>query len=128
MNRFKALVAATLVTALIACGMLAVGMSAIRDRPLVAAASAAENTSAISGGNESGAHVQQLQNLVQQYQAREKQYQSQLQDLNQQLDQANQQLDGANAQVSQYEQLLQALQARGVIQITADGRIRVRGN
>jgi hypothetical protein len=62
------------------------------------------------------AHEQQYADLVKQYQAREKQY-------NQQLQQATQERNAAQAQAQQYQQVLDALQQAGIIQIGPDGQI-----
>jgi hypothetical protein len=72
----------------------------------------------------------QFQAREQEYQAREKQYadqikqyQSREQQLNQQLQQAVQQRDTAANQAQQYQQVLEALQQAGVIQISPNGQI-----
>ncbi len=126
MKRTPALIAAAIVTALIACGMLLIGANAvlntstvpIQDSP-AAAAAAVTATPGQQEGNASvadSAQVAQLQNLIEQYKQREATLQSQLSDNQSQLDQANQ-------QVQQLQSVLQALQARGVIRISPDGQI-----
>lgn len=127
MNQFKALVASILVTGLIAGAMVVIGGSALFNRPMVSA-SAASDGAVVSNTNAAdvAADAAQLRVLVNQYQAREKELGAQLDDLNKQLDERDQQLAQANQQLEQYQNLLQALQERGVIQITADGRIRIR--
>ncbi|HZQ08188.1 MAG TPA: hypothetical protein VFD70_16510 [Anaerolineae bacterium] len=117
MKHLKAFLAASLITGFIACAMFAIGMSAIfRNSTPVNAASDASNT--VSTDN---LDANQLRNLVNQYAARERQYQSQINNLNNQLDAANQQL-------AQYRNLLQILQQRGILQILANGQIRIRAN
>ena len=64
------------------------------------------------------AQIKQLQNLIAQYQDREKQYQTE-------LARVTQQMNDATAQADQLQQILVALQQRGVIQISADGRISI---
>jgi peptidoglycan hydrolase CwlO-like protein len=133
MNQLKALFASLLVTGLVAAVMFVIGASAVLSRP-VATVNAASNVSAVTNNTAaaSSAETQQLRDLVNQYQAREKQLRAQLDDMNQQLNekdqqlaQANTQLEQANQQIGQFQNLLEALQERGVIQITADGRIRI---
>jgi septal ring factor EnvC (AmiA/AmiB activator) len=132
MNQLKALFASLLVTGLLAAVMFVIGASAVLSRP-AAPVNAASNVSAVTNNTAaSSAETQQLRDLVNQYQAREKQLRAQLDDMNQQLNekdqqlaQANDQLAQANQQIGQFQNLLEALQERGVIQITADGRIRI---
>ncbi len=128
MNQLKALLTASAITALVACAMLAIGVNAARNMPAPAAAPVSANASVVNTNSSASnpAEIQQLRDLVNQYQTREQQYQQQLNDLNQQLDQASQQLQQANQEVDQYNQVMQALQRYGLIQVTADGRIRIR--
>lgn len=140
MNQLKAVLASILVTGLIAGVMVVIGGSALLSRPAIAVSAAPSNAAAVSdtaAGN--SAETEHLRDLVNQYQSREKQLRAQLDDLNKQLDdkdnqiaQANQQWSDANAQldqttrqIEQYQNLLQALAQRGVIQITDDGRVRI---
>ena len=69
--------------------------------------------------------LQQLQSQIAQYQAREQQYQSREQQYQQALDQARSQVAAAQQQSQQMQLLLMALQQRGLITVTADGRIFV---
>jgi len=62
--------------------------------------------------------VAQLQSLVVQYQQRELQYQQQLQTDQQQLQQAND-------QIQQFQQLLAALQERGILSIDRNGQVTI---
>ncbi|HZQ08152.1 MAG TPA: hypothetical protein VFD70_16330 [Anaerolineae bacterium] len=115
MKHLKAFLAASCITALIACAMFAIGMSAVFRN----SANAASST--INPVSTDNLDANQLRELVNQYAAREKQYQSQINDLNNQLDTANQQL-------AQYQNLFQILQQRGIIQILSNGQIRIRAN
>lgn len=120
MNHLKAFIAATVITALVACGMLVIGINTVRNTPPVAANTLSPNASVVTTNPSAAntAEVTQLRETISQYQTREKQYQQQLNDLNQQLDAANQ-------QISQYTQIMQELQRYGLIQVGNDGTIRI---
>ena len=64
--------------------------------------------------------IDQLQSQIKQYQSREQQYQTEIKSQAQKLAQADQ-------QANTFQQVLAALQDRGLIQITRDGRIFVAG-
>lgn len=119
-KQIPAIVAAFIITCLVAASMLFIGGEALANTntvPTLNSPSAAKSTT----GNSSSvdpATTAQLQNLVSQYQQREQQYQAQIQQANQQLQQTTQQLQ-------QYQQLIQALQQRGIIQIGSDGTIYI---
>ena len=82
--------------------------------------------SLISDSNLSQAdQVAQLQDLVSQYQDREQQYQQREQQLKDQLAQANAQIQQDQQMLQQVQRLLGALQQRGLITITNDGRIMI---
>jgi len=115
MKGWRPWLAATVITGTVACGMLVVGVAA------------AVNPNGVAPSNSAGVAIQvdqrpadaqtqlvQLQGLVKQYQAREAQYQAEL----------AQAQEAANG----YEQVLLALQQRGVIRITTDGRILIPGD
>src|SRR5713226_3258542 len=104
MSRVKAMSVAFVVTALIACAMLAIGASALFNPNNVAASNAPIAVSA---------QPVSVSSDVQQYQKREKQYQSQL--------------DEANAQIQSYQSVMSELQQRGLIRILSDGTIQLRG-
>jgi biopolymer transport protein ExbD len=112
MKRILPLVAAAVITGILACGALSVGIAAAANRSGVQPS----DTPAVSvraGDSYSGdSHLAQLQALVRQYQDREQQYQSQL--------------SQAQATLEEYQQVLAALQRAGVIRIAADGRILLR--
>jgi len=118
MKRVQALIAATIITGLIALGMLAIGVNAALNPNSVAASNAPGDppTPTISAGSatssQTQAEINQLQNLIAQYQNREKQYQAEL--------------NQANSQLQQYQALLAELQRRGLIRINSDGSIQLR--
>jgi len=118
MKRIQALIAAAIITGLIALGMLAIGVNAALNPNSVAASNAPGDppTPTISAGSatssQTQAEINQLQNLIAQYQNREKQYQAEL--------------NQANSQLQQYQALLAELQRRGLIRINSDGSIQLR--
>jgi hypothetical protein len=125
MKQVPALVAALAITAIIGLCMLGVGINALANRntaPLLTTPSAAgSGTSAISGMSAisaTGDTVRQLEARINQYQSREQQYQTQLSQLEQQLNQEGQ-------TIQNFQQLLGALQAQGVILIQQDGTILI---
>ncbi len=126
MKRLQGLIAATLITGIVGFGMVGIGVNAASNTNTVAvsnspaqAAQAAQAASS-TASDQSAAQIAQLQNLIKQYQSREQQYQTEIKSLSQQL-------SDANATADQARQVLQALQERGIIQITRDGRILLRG-
>jgi uncharacterized phage infection (PIP) family protein YhgE len=127
MNRLKAIIAALVITTLVACAMLAIGANAmlnpngvpINDAPISESVSSSTTNNA-AASDAASAQINQLQNLVKQYQAREKQYQDREQQYQSQLDQLN-------AQLQQYQQVLTELQNRGLIRILSNGQIQIRG-
>ncbi len=113
MKRLEALIAAAIVTGIIALGMLAIGVNALFNPNSVQASNSPSAAAAILTNPGTGqtassaadqAQINQLQNEISQYQ-----------------DQLNQ----ANGQLQQMQQVLSALQQRGLIQITANGRILI---
>lgn len=118
-KKIPALIAAFLITICVALGMLTVSAGAYFNKDGVPVVDSPVSATATAGAvSVQEAQIQQLQDLVNQYQAREQQYQNQIKDASQQISQANQ-------QIQQYQGLLMALQNRGVISITADGRIAI---
>jgi septal ring factor EnvC (AmiA/AmiB activator) len=119
MKQMPALIAALIMTAVLGLCMLGIGVSALANRntaPLLTTpAAAAPGASDISTA---GDQVKQLQARINQYQAREQQYQSQLNQLEQQLNQEGQ-------TIQNFQQLLGALQAQGVILVQQDGTILI---
>ena len=118
MKRVQALIAAAIITGLIALGMLAIGVNAALNPHSVAASNVPGDppASAVAAGSATSAQTQaeinQLQSIVAQYQNREKQYQAEL--------------NQANSQLQQYQALLTELQRRGLIRINSDGSIQLR--
>lgn len=123
MKRFQAILAALLTTAFIAFGMVVIGANAASNTNSVPVSNSPSSTTAVmspASATNVDAQLSQMQDLIKQYQDREKQYQTEISNLSQKL-------SDANAQADQLQQILVALQERGVIQITRDGRILVRG-
>ena len=125
MKRLQGLIAAAFITALVALSMLVIGVNAVANANSVpvsdspAQASTASTPKAASAApDQSQAQIKQLQDLIKQYQDREKQYQSE-------LSKVSQQLSDATAEANQLQQILIALQQRGVIRISNDGRISI---
>ena len=114
MKRMQALIAASLITAVLAACMLAIGVNAAMNQNVVPVldVTAAPNGIASFAPVADQSQITQLTNLVKQYQDREKQYQSQL--------------NQANTQLQQYQSTLQDLQRRGIIRINSDGTIQLR--
>jgi uncharacterized protein YlxW (UPF0749 family) len=108
-----ALVAALSMTGIIGLAILAFGLNALYNQNISSAQAAAQPVSPTIAGQ---VENQDLQTLISQYQEREAQYQSQLQ-------QAADQINEISQQNLQYQQLIQALQNSGVIQITQDGQV-----
>jgi peptidoglycan hydrolase CwlO-like protein len=131
MKQVQALIAAVLVTGLVAIGMLSVGASALANTNTVPvsdspAASVSNDSGTAPGQNaDPSQQIQQLQNLVRQYQDREQQYQSRLNQAAQQIQQYQSQLNEASQQVEQLQSILAELQNRGVIRILNDGTIQI---
>jgi biotin-(acetyl-CoA carboxylase) ligase len=123
MKRLQGLIAATFVTGIVALGMVGIGVNATTNPNSVAVSDSPAKASQVSAKvapDPSAAQIDQLQNLIKQYQSREQQYQTEIKSMSQKL-------SDANATADQARQILQALQERGIIQITQDGRILLRG-
>ena len=126
MKRLQGLIAATLVTGIVAVGMVGIGVNAASNTNSVAVSDSPNQTAQAAqavvnaASDQTAAQIDQLQNLIKQYQSREQQYQTEIKSLSQKL-------NDANATADQARQVLQALQERGLIQITRDGRIFLRG-
>ncbi len=107
MKRLQALIAATIITGLVAFAMLLIGVNALLNASSVRPSNSptAQVVSIPNGSSVDQGQVAQLQNEVSQYQ--------------QQLDQANQQLQ-------QYQQVLTGLQQMGIIRVGNDGTVQVR--
>jgi len=124
MKRLQGLIAATFVTGIVALGMVGIGVNATSNPNSVAVSDSpakAAQAVANAASDPSSAQIDQLQNQIKQYQGREQQYQTEIKSLSQKL-------SDANATADQARQILQALQERGIIQITRDGQILLRGD
>ena len=121
-----ALLIALIMTAMVAVSVFAIGGAALHNQNGVPVAdSPAQGTSGASLNAVPSDQVSQLQSLVTQYQDREKQYQQREQQLQDQLTQANAQIQQDQQLLQQVQLLLRALQQRGVISVTNDGRILI---
>jgi TolA-binding protein len=119
-----ALLFAFLMTACVGISILAIGGVALfNPNGAVASNSRTQAAQPADAGAAAQIQIQQLQSLVGQYQAREQQYRAREQQYQQQLDQTNARVQQAQQQMQQIQLLLQALQERGLITITSDGRI-----
>lgn len=129
-KQLVALSAAVLITACVGLAMLAIGGAALFNKNGVTAANSSTDASAVAQVSvqqqqQDAAQIQQLQSLVAQYQSREQQYQQREQQYQSQLNQANAQVQQLQAQMQQVQALLIALQQRGLIAVTSDGRIMI---
>jgi hypothetical protein len=125
-KHLAAFTAATLMTACSGAAILAIGGVALFNQAGVTPAnkpSQAAKTADVSLASQS--QVQQLQAEVAQYQARDQQYQAREQQLTQALNQAQASVQAQQQQTQQVQMLLLALQQRGLISITNDGRILI---
>jgi len=116
---------AFLVTACVGASIFAIGGAALVNKNGVPASNSPSQASNVAMVNSSQQNDQlsQLQNLISQYQDRERQYQQREQQLQDQLSQANAQLQQDQRTMQQVQLLLSALQQRGLIRLTNDGRI-----
>ncbi len=112
MKRVQALIAATLITGLVAVVMLAIGVNAVFNTQSVPVSNTRADVSLTSAGAGSSTNIAELQTEIAQYQSREQQYQ--------------QQLAQASQQVQELEQVLGVLQQQGLIRIGSDGQIQIR--
>src|SRR5689334_9220049 len=101
-------------TAMVGICIFAIGAAALHNQSGVAVSNSPAQTSA---------SVDELQSLVSQYQDREQQYQQREQQLQDQLAQAQAQIQQDQQMIQQVRTLLSALQQRGLISVTNDGRI-----
>ena len=122
---FMALLIALLVTVCLGAAMFAIGGAALVNKNGVPASHSpvqASNTLALNSAQQTD-QVGQLQGLISQYQDREQQYQQREGQLQQELTQANAQIQQDQQTLQQVQMLLGALQQRGLIRLTNDGRI-----
>ena len=129
---FMAVLIALLVTVCVGVPMFAIGGAALMNKNGTTPSNSPAQVSqaALVKSSQQNDQMGQLQGLVSQYQDREKQYQQREQQLQQREQQLQQQLAQANTQLQQDQQLLQqvqmllgALQHRGLIRLTNDGRV-----
>jgi TolA-binding protein len=120
-----AIMTALIITTCVGVSIFAVGGAALFNKNGTTASNspAQASSSAVLNSPQQADQVAQLQSLVSQYQEREKQYQQREQKLQSQLDQANSQLQSDQQTIQQAQMLLSALEQRGLIRITNDGRI-----
>ena len=116
-RQIPALLAVFLITGFMTLTMSVVGVNALFNKNSVPVANSTVPDS-------QQAQIAQLQDLVKQYQAREAQYQQREQEYQKREQQYQQQLAQAT---SQMQQLLFALQSRGLIQVQSDGQIFITG-
>jgi TolA-binding protein len=122
---FMAVLIALLVTACMGASIFAIGGAALVNKSGVAVSNSlaqAANISAVNSSQQAD-QVAQLQNLISQYQDHEQQYQQREKQLQEQLAQANAQVQQDQQTMQQVQMLLSALQQRGLIWLTNDGRI-----
>jgi predicted Rossmann fold nucleotide-binding protein DprA/Smf involved in DNA uptake len=122
---FMAVLIALLVTACVGASIFAIGGAALVNKNGVTASNSpvqASNASAVNSSQQAD-QVAQLQSLVSQYQDHEQQYQQRDKQLQDQLAQANSQIQQDQQTMQQVQMLLSALQQRGLIRLTNDGRI-----
>jgi len=128
-KQFMAILIALLMTACVSTSIFAIGGAVLFNKngaPITNSPSSSSQVSVISDTNLSQAdQVAQLKNLVSQYQDREQQYQQREQQLQDQLSQANTQIQQDQQLLQQIQRLLGALQQRGLITISNDGRIMI---
>ena len=102
-----------MMTIFIVLATLVVGVNAIFNQNISSAQAANPGD---TQANNDEATIQDLQATIAQYQARELQYKNELQ-------QAADQVSLISQQNQKYQELIQALQNAGVIQINTDGRV-----
>jgi esterase/lipase len=133
-SKLPALLAAFLITAVIALSMAVVGVNALvnPNSTNVSNSPAAAPVAATTGTSADQASLDQMQALVAQYQQRDQEYQQREQQYQQQIQQDQQQLQGDQQQIqqaadqtAQVQQLLVTLQDRGLIQIDQNGQITI---
>ena len=108
-----ALLTAFIITAFMGIGILLIGGNALFNSNGVAISSSA---TASASSADQAAQIKLLQSQLAEYQTREQQYKTQ-------LDKAAQQIRTDASQIQQFQMLLSALQNRGLITISSDGRI-----
>jgi hypothetical protein len=120
-----AVLVALVITACVGLSVFAIGGAALLNKNGTSTSNTPMQAAGGAGLNSTQANSQadQSQQLIAQYQDREKQYQQREQQLQQQLADANSQIQQDQQLLQQFQGLLAALQQRGMIQITNDGRV-----
>jgi hypothetical protein len=118
-----AVLVAVLISSIVGVAILAIGGAAYFNKNGTHVSNAQAAGGAELNTSRPALQADQLQQLVSQYQDREQQYKQREQQLQQQLADANTQIQNDEKLVQQTRMLIQALQQRGIIQITNDGRI-----
>ncbi len=129
-KQLPALVAAILMTAFIALIMVVTSANALLNKNGVDpsnSASVGTSTSTDSVSSTSQAQIKQLQDRINEYAQREQQYQQREQQYQQTIGSDQLQLQQAAVQFQQIQQLLSALQDRGLIRIQNNGTILITG-
>jgi len=125
-KQVTAILFALLITACVGIPIFVVGGAALLNKNGVPVSDSSPQVSMVSNTNISGQdQAAQLQDLISQYQDHEQQYQQREQQLQEQLAQANAQIQQDQQMIQQVQMLIGALQQRGLISITPDGRIRI---
>ena len=117
-----AILSALLMTLCVATSIFAIGGAALLNRN----GTPTSNAQASGGGDlnaPQSSQSAQVQSLIAQYQDHEQQYQQREQQLQQQLADANAKVQQDQQLIQQFQMLLNALQQRGLIRITDDGRV-----
>lgn len=120
-----AVLIALLMTVIVGLSMFAIGAAALSNQKGVAISNSPTQASTRLDPQQTS-NVAELQNLVTQYQDREQQYRQREQQLEDQLAQAKTQIQQDQQSLQQVQMLLGALQQRGLISISNDGRVFIR--
>jgi len=127
-KQLPALIAAILMTSIIALVMVVTSANALFNTNSVDPSnSQTTNVSAPADSNSNAAQIQQLQDRINEYAQREQQYQQREQQLQQTIQSDQQQVQEAASEIQQIQQLLAALQQRGLISIQRNGTILITG-
>jgi uncharacterized protein YpmS len=119
-KQIVALLAAMLITGLIAMSMVVIGANAMTNQKGTAASNSPAAAGSTTTSSDQAQQIALLQAQVAQYQAREQQYQAALSSDNTQLTQAA-------SEQQMIQQLLAYLQSHGLISIDSQGQITVNG-
>jgi len=117
-KQIVALLAAMLITGLIAMSMVVIGANAMTNQKGTAASNSPAAAGSTTTSSDQAQQIALLQARVAQYQAREQQYQAALSSDNTQLTQAA-------SEMQMIQQLLAYLQSNGLISIDSQGQITV---